>query len=46
MGDAGGVPPPADYIAPLDSLNVVEVDLSQLGGMMLRERRATDAEAS
>ncbi len=26
-----GVPPPADYIAPLDSLNVIEVDLSLLG---------------
>ena len=26
-----GVPPPADYIAPLESLNVIEVDLSQLG---------------
>ena len=26
-----GVPPPADYIAPLDSLNVIEIDLSRLG---------------
>ncbi len=26
-----GVPPPADFIAPLDTLNVIEVDLSKLG---------------
>lgn len=26
-----GVPPPADFIAPLDTLNVIKVDLSKLG---------------